>query len=131
MAGVYAASARSVYAIGSGGDETVGGPLVVLHYNGTSWRRLALSKTAGGPMAVIPDGKGGLWIPVDVFVLNGRMDHFTRGILSTARLPIRSARLRVGSAAIAPGSTAAFVVGYSEKSLSSSTSTAVILRYGS
>ena len=104
VAGVYAASARSVYAIGSGGGETVGGPVVVLHYNGKSWRRLALSKQPGGPMAVIPDGKGGLWIPVDVFVLGGRVDHFTHGTLSIARLPISQAHLRLVNAAIAPHS---------------------------
>ncbi len=43
------APARSVYVLGSEGGETVGGPLVLLHYNGTSWHRVATAKEAGAP----------------------------------------------------------------------------------
>ncbi len=82
-------------------------------------------------MAIVGDGTGGLWIPVDIFILDGRIDRFARGTLASARLPIRSTHLRLVGAAIAPHSTVAFAVGYERKSLSSSTSTAVILRYGS
>ena len=116
VAGVYARSARSVYALGSEGGETVGGPLVLLQYNGTSWHRAVISKEAGGPVAIIPDGTGGLWIPVNIFILDGRMDRFVHGALATARLPISSAHLRLVGAAIAPHSTAAFAVGYERKS---------------
>jgi hypothetical protein len=131
VAGIYAHSARSVYALGSEGGETVGGPLVLLHYNGASWHRVVISKKVGAPIAILPDGTGGLWIPVDIFVLDSRMDHFVHGKLVTARLPIRSTHLELFGAAVAPHSTAAFAVGYERKSPTAVKSKAVILRYGS
>jgi len=43
LAGIFAQSADSVYAIGNGGRQDEGGPLVILHWNGHQW-----SKVAGG-----------------------------------------------------------------------------------
>jgi hypothetical protein len=130
LAGIYAASARSIYVNGSEGAESVGGPLVLLHGNGTSWRRLAISKRIGGPTAIIPDGMGGVWVPVLVFILGGGVDHYSRGALSNTRLPIPGTRLRLVSAAAVPHSTVAFVVGETGSSTSSKNDSAVILRYG-
>jgi len=131
VAGIYARSARNVYALASEGAESVGGPLVLLHYNGARWRRVVISKKVGEPLAIIPDGTGGLWIPVDIFVLNARMDHFAHGTLTTARLPIRSTRLELAGAAVAPRSKVAFAVGYTRSSPTAARSSAVILEYGS
>lgn len=129
--GIYARSARSVYALGSEGGETVGGPLVLLHYNGTSWRRVLIAKEEGEPRAIVPNGTGGLWIPIDIFVLHSRIDRFAGGALATAKLPVRSTRLELDGAATAPRSTAAFAIGYERTSTASATSRAVVLRYGS
>lgn len=130
VAGIYAAGAHNVYAIGSGGAETVGGPIVVLHYNGSKWSRVAARKTPGAPEGVAPDGRGGLWIPQDEFLL-GSMNHFSRGKLTGARLPYGPTRLFMRGVAHEPGSTGTFAVGFIRRnSQNTQPVAAVILRYG-
>ena len=41
VAGVYAASDTNVYVIGNGGTQDAGGPVVILHYDGHAWAKLA------------------------------------------------------------------------------------------
>jgi len=131
VAGIYAAAAKSVYAVGSGGRQDEGGPLVLLHYNGSTWSRLAMISSLGDPVAVVPDGSGGLWIPVRTgFPGNGSMEHYAHGKLSSVTLPYSPPHLLLFAAANAPHSTRAITVGYFRKSFSASTSTAVILRFG-
>ena len=50
VAGVLALSNTNVYALGSGGTQDEGGPLVVLHYNGHKWTKLA-----AGPVRQRPE----------------------------------------------------------------------------
>ena len=132
LTGIWAQSARSVWAIGTGGCQDQGGPFVLLHYNGTSWSRVAKINALGAPMAIVPDGMGGAWIPVLTgFPGDGSMEHLTSGTLSPVRLPIGPLHLALLGAATGPHTTAALAVGYSRRSFSASTTTAVILRFGS
>lgn len=131
MAGIYAASASNVYAVGSGGRQDEGGPLVLLHYNGHAWSKVAENTGLGGPVGVIPDGSGGLWIPVDTGVPgSGSMEHYAGGKLSSAKLPFSPAHLALLGVAIGKGTTAAYAAGYTRTSFSAKTTTAEILRYG-
>jgi hypothetical protein len=129
--GVYAASSRNVYAIGTGGRESIGGALVLLHYNGHRWSRVGFNGKVGNPLSVVPDGSGGVWI-TEVHDVPGRstIQHYSHGRLSTGRLPYSPNRIGLPVAAHMPGSTQTLAVGYTRKSLSSSNRTAVILRYG-
>jgi len=130
VAGIYAASARSVYASASGGRQDEGGPLVVLHFNGLRWSRVAEDTSVGGPAAVIPDGRGGLWIPVDTGVPpSGSMLHFFRGHIANVPLPFSPAHIALFGAAIVKHTTAALTVGFTRKSFGARTTTAVILRF--
>lgn len=130
VAGIAALSARSVYAVASGGRQDEGGPLVLLHYNGRHWRRLALVTKLGGPVAVIADGRGGVWIPVMTgFPGNASMEHFSGGKLRSVKLPVTPPHLALFDAANGRRSTAALAVGYMRKSFNSSNTTAVILRF--
>jgi len=130
VAGIYAASANSVYAAASGGRQDEGGPLVVLHFNGSRWSRVAQDTSVGGPAAVIPDGHGGLWIPVDTGVPpSGSMLHFFHGHIANVPLPFSPAHIALFGAAIGKRTTAALTVGFTRKSFSARTTTAVILRF--
>ena len=131
MVGIYAASASNVYAVGSGSRQDEGGPLVLLHYNGHAWSRVAENTSLGDPVAVIPDGSGGLWIPVRTgFPGDGSMEHYAHGKLGSAKLPFSPPHLLLFGAAIGKGTTAAYAVGYTRTSFNATTTTAEILRYG-
>jgi hypothetical protein len=131
LVGIYAASASNVYAVGSGGRQDEGGPLVLLHYNGHAWSKLAENASLGDAVAVIGDGSGGLWIPVRTgFPGDGSMEHYAGGKLRSAKLPFSPVHLLLFGAAIGKGTTAAYAVGYTRRSFSAKTTTAEILRYG-
>lgn len=130
VAGILAVSGSNVYAVASGGRQDEGGPLVLLHFNGRHWRRVAQAGSLGGPVAVIGDGHGGLWIPVMTgFPGNGSIEHYSGGKLTSATLPVSPPHLALFGAANGPRGTAALAVGYIRKSFSGSTTTAVILRF--
>jgi hypothetical protein len=130
LAGILAVSERNVWALASGGTQDVGGPPLLLHFNGTRWQRSA-TKDIGQPEAIVGDGRGGLWIPVNTgFPGSGSMLRFTGGTLRNVSLPIAPLHLALFGAAHAPNSTVAFTFGYRRTSFSSTTTTAVILRYG-
>jgi hypothetical protein len=113
---MYARSANSVWAIGNGNDEDDGGPLVVLHYNGHTWSRTALStKFAGfGVLGqVAPDGQGGLWIPMPGPQGGpSALVHYSGGHLTAAKLPVSSTKISVQSIASIPGTTGALAGGF-------------------
>ena len=115
LTGIYAQSRTSVWAIGTAGDETVGGPVAVLHFNGKRWRRVALRQAVGSPGPVIPDGSRGLWIPVTFYTGNftSAMLHYTSGHLRPVPLPAlpRETVLRVTDLAAVPGTLRAIGVG--------------------
>ncbi len=129
VAGICALSRRNVYAVASGGRQDEGGPLVLLHYNGARWRRLGLVNALGGPVAVVPDGRGGLWIPVMTGSPgSGSMVHYGRGGLRRVALPVTPARLALLGAA-AHG-TMALAVGDIRVNLTTGATRAVILGTG-
>jgi hypothetical protein len=131
LTGIWAQSPTSVWATGTGGCQDQGGPFVLLHYNGATWSRVALISSLGQPRAIIPDGQGGAWIPVDTnFPGDGSMEHLSGGILSPVTLPIGPLHLLLIGAAIGHHTTAALAVGISRRSSTASTSLAVILRFG-
>ena len=64
VVGILALSDSNVYAIGNGTYQAVGGPVVVLHFNGRHWSKLAAGRFGFGPDfgQFSPDGAGGLWL---------------------------------------------------------------------
>jgi hypothetical protein len=85
VADIYAASDTNVYVIGNGGTQDAGGPVVILHYDGHAWTKLA-SYGMGDPSGFTPDGAGGLWIPVG-WAGGGTILHYSRGTITAAALP--------------------------------------------
>jgi hypothetical protein len=85
VAGVYAASDTNVYVIGNGSAQDAGGPVVILHYDGHAWTKLA-SYDMGNPFGITPDGVGGLWIPVG-WAGGGTILHYSRGAITVTALP--------------------------------------------
>lgn len=131
LTGIWAQSPTSVWATGTGGCQDQGGPFVLLHYNGATWSQVSLINSLGAPMAIVPDGQGGAWIPVLTGVPgDGSMEHLTSGTLAPVKLPIGPLHLALLAAATGKHTTAALAVGYTRKSFSASTVTAVILRFG-
>ena len=134
LTAIYAASATSVWAAGAGMCDTVHfgrHPFVLLHFNGTSWQRVTLINTYGEPFQVIPDGSGGLWIPV----LTGFPGTFTLlhrsagGSLQPAPLPEPGSSFRMSVARV-PGSAVAFGAGALYNTAGVSVE-GLILKYGS
>jgi hypothetical protein len=85
VASVYAASDTNVYVIGNGSTQDAGGPVVILHYDGHAWTKLA-SYDMGNPFGITPDGAGGLWIPVG-WAGGGTILHYSRGAITVTALP--------------------------------------------
>jgi hypothetical protein len=113
---IYARSATSVWAIGNGDQEDDGGPLVVLHYNGHHWSKVATSIKFGGRGVlgqVAPDGSGGLWIPMPGSDgAPSHLVHYTGGVLKAATLPVAASKINVDSIAAIPGTTGALAGGF-------------------
>jgi hypothetical protein len=111
LAGVYEQSPTSVWVVGSGDRQDEGGPVVVLHFDGHSWSKAAQGGF-GNPAQIVPDGSGGLWIPVPFTAGGpGQIVHFTGGKLHEAPLPVSGQRLIVQAIAHVPGSTRSFGAG--------------------
>src|SRR5579862_2827728 len=85
VAGVYAASDTNVYVIGNGSTQDAGGPVVILHYDGHAWTKLA-SYGNGNPAGIAPDDAGGLWIPV-YWAGGGTILHYSRSAITATALP--------------------------------------------
>jgi hypothetical protein len=114
VAGVLALSNSNVYAIGSGGAEDEGGPLVVLHYNGSKWTRLAEGQFGNGPDPEFSyDGNGGLWLPM-LGASGGTtyLVHYSDGKLTRATLPVAAAKITVTALSRVPGSTGQIAGGF-------------------
>jgi hypothetical protein len=113
LSSIYAQSPDSVWAVGSGNRETIGGPVVVLHFNGHRWSRAALCDNCNNPRPVIPDGTGGLWVPIRGFEFQPSvMLHYAGGHLAFAALPVvRGQVLQLEAAAAVPGTRGAITVG--------------------
>lgn len=110
VTGIFARSAKNVWAVGTGGRQDEGGPVVVLHYNGHRWSRAAIDSGAADPQpnAVAPDGPNDLWIPIPGF--DGRASSMLRyagGHLRAVGLPIAGSGMVVLDVAGMPGSSRA------------------------
>jgi hypothetical protein len=113
LTAIFASSASSVWAVGTGGREDEGGPAVVLHFNGHRWSRAALDASAGDPALaqVAPDGQAGLWITVpSADGIPFGMLRFSAGHLSSVTMPVSGRKLDV--LAVAAHGGTAFSVGF-------------------
>jgi hypothetical protein len=115
---VLALSADNVYAVGNGRQEDAGGPIVVLHYNGHTWTRVADGANndydAGyGGSQLATDGSGGLWIPTwgeggtESYLL-----HYSNGKLTAAKLPVNAGSIEVQSVSHVPGTSETLTGGF-------------------
>ena len=110
VAGVYAASDTNVYVIGNGGTQDAGGPVVILHYDGHAWTKLATYGN-GNPFDITPDGAGGLWIPV-YWAGGGTILHYSRGAITATALPNpgRDESTHANGVSRIPGTTRALAI---------------------
>ena len=136
VVGIDAQSPSSVYTLGSGNAEDEGGPLVILHYDGRTWTRVAEGNWGIGTspiQQVSSDGRGGLWIPMPGF--DGRLSyllHYSGGHVTQAALPISAHKVDVQDVALVPGTTELLGAGFSHAYDNPGVDVvAVILAYGS
>lgn len=131
---IYAQSPASVWAVGNGNREDEGGPLVVLHFNGHAWTRVAENQSFAGDGVtgqVAPDGRGGLWIPLPGIEGGAsHLVHYSGGQLTAAVLPVAANRIDVESVAWIPGTFQALAGGLTHAANSAGTGdVAVILQF--
>ena len=107
LTGILALSSHNVYAIANGFLQDEGGPMVILHWDGHQW-----SKVAGGnygfgsqPLQQLSsDGHGGLWLPMPGS--GGQKSyllHYSFGHLTATALPGGPNRITVDTVALIPG----------------------------
>jgi hypothetical protein len=131
---VLAQSATSVWAVGNGNGQDGGGPLVVLHFDGRAWNRVAASSafTGFGVVGQVgADGRGGLWIPLPG--AGGGADHlvhYAHGHLTAAALPGGRGQVEVDSVTWIPGTFQALAGGFTHDPANPGVPvTAVVLRF--
>lgn len=133
VVGVLALSHSNVYAIGSANTQDEGGPVVVLHFNGSKWSKVASGEFGYGPFyeQVSSDGGGGLWLP-----MNGPaggtsyLVHFAAGKLTKAATPGNPQNLTIESVSRIPGTAQQLAGGFTHKPFDRGTNVvAVILQY--
>jgi len=116
VTGIFAMSPDSVYATGNGNLQDEGGPLVILHWDGHRWSKVAGGQFGFGVQPVqqlSSDGRGGLWIPMPgVGGQRSYLLHYLGGHLTTAALPGGPARITIGTVARIPGTTEALSGGF-------------------
>jgi hypothetical protein len=134
LTGIFAQSADSVYAIGNGGLEDEGGPMVILHWDGYQWFNVAEGSYGFGTQPLqqaSPDGHGGLWIPMPgVDGQKSYLLHYSAGHLTSAALPGGPNRIFVDTVALIPGTTSVLAGGNIHAFAQLGTNvTAVLLQY--
>ncbi|HEY1628024.1 MAG TPA: hypothetical protein VGG16_29965 [Streptosporangiaceae bacterium] len=136
VTGIYVQSANSVYAVGNGNQQDEGGPLVLLHYNGHSWTKVAKGNYGLGTQPlqqIAPDGHGGLWIPMPG--TDGQKSyllHYSGGALTPVALPESSSKINIDSVALIPGTSTVLAGGYTHAAGNDGSDVvSVILEYGS
>ena len=118
LSGIYAQSAKSVYAVGNGYSHifNAGGPLVVLHYDGRSWTKVAEGEFGYGTepsQQLAPDGHGGFWLPMPGTIgALSYMVHYSAGKLTPAKLPVNAADINIQAVASIPGTGQALAGGF-------------------
>jgi hypothetical protein len=130
--GILAMSDTNVWALGSANTQDEGGPLVVLHFNGTKWVKITTGQFGAGPMPEFSaDGSGGLWLPM-LGPVGGTsfLVHFANGKLTKAVVPVNPATLTVESTSRVPGSTQQVAGGFTHAANNlGSKVVAVIMQY--
>jgi hypothetical protein len=137
LTGIFAESARSVYAIGNGGLQDEGGPLVILHWNGKQWSKVAEGNFGFGTQPLqqaSPDGHGGLLLPMPG--VDGQksylLHYIPRHPLGQASLPDGPNGISVEAVALIPGSYGLLAGGDTHAADRPGTDVvAVLLQYGS
>jgi hypothetical protein len=136
LAGIFAQSRHSVYAIANGFLEDEGGPTVILHWNGRQWSKVAEGNFGFGVQPVqqiSSDGHGGLWLPMPG--TDGQKSyllHYSAGQLTQAVLPGGPNRITVDTVALIPGTSDALAGGTTHAFANPGTNvTAVLLQYES
>ncbi|WP_300605484.1 hypothetical protein [Trebonia sp.] len=113
---ILALSDSNVFAVGNGNQEDDGGPVVVLHYNGHSWARVARGLFGFGPefQQVSSDGGGGLWLAMTGPAEGGASSllHYAAGKLTKAATPGKAGTLTTDAVAQIPGSTQQLAGGF-------------------
>ena len=88
LVAVLALSANDGYAVGVGDNHTnAGGPLVVLHYHGHAWTKIASGNYGDITGNFSADGHGGLWIPATKPDGLPALLHYSAGKLTPAATP--------------------------------------------
>jgi len=132
LAAILALSDKNVYAVGNGNQEDDGGPMVVLHYNGHKWAKVAEGLNRFGPAEISYDGNGGLWLALGTLNNSGdpTLVHYTHGKLIPAALPVNVATVNVDSVARIPGTSQQLAGGFTHASNNLGLQVvAVVLRY--
>jgi hypothetical protein len=132
LTGIYAESRHSVYAIANGNLQDEGGPIVVLHWNGSAWSKVARGQFGFGILQQLSsDGHGGLWLPMPGF--DGQKSylvHYSNGHLTTAALPVAASSIGLDTVSIIPGGTGVLAAGETHARNAPGTDVvAVILQY--
>jgi hypothetical protein len=137
LTGIFAQSADSVYAIGNGDRQDEGGPLVILHWNGHRWSRVAAGDYGFGTQPLqqaSPDGHGGLWLPMPgVDGQKSYVLHYIPGHpLAEASLPGGPGGISIEAVALIGGTTDLLAGGDTHASDEPGANVvAVLLQYGS
>lgn len=107
LTAIFEQSRHSVYAVANGQLQDEGGPLVLLHWNGSVWSKVAGGNFGFGELQQLSsDGHGGLWLPMPSFGgSKSYLLHFSDGHLTQAALPGGPERIDVNSVALVPGTT--------------------------
>jgi hypothetical protein len=88
VTGVIALAPGNVYATGISAATPIGGPLVVLHYNGRGWTKVAGGFGSHREQRMVSDGRGGLWLAADASVGGqGAVLHYSGGKLTEVSIP--------------------------------------------
>jgi hypothetical protein len=134
VTGIYAQSANSVYAIGSGNLQDEGGPIVVLHYNGHTWTKVAQGNYGLGTQPlqqIASDGRGGLWLPMPgAGGQKSYLLHYSGGHLTATALPVPASKINIDTVSLIPRTRDVLAGGFTHQAGNPGTNdVAVVLEY--
>jgi len=134
VTGIYAQSASSVFAIGNGNLQDEGGPIVVLHYNGHTWTKLAQGNYGLGTQPlqqIASDGRGGLWLPMPgAGGQKSYLLHYSGGHLTAVALPAPASKINIDTVSLIPGTRDVLAGGFTHQAGNPGTNAvAVVLEY--
>jgi hypothetical protein len=117
VVGILALSDSNVYAIGNGNRQDEGGPVVVLHFNGHKWSKLATGEFGFGPDfgQFSSDGSGGLWLAMQGAAGGTSvLVHYAGGKFTEAA--VNQATITIQSLSRIPGTTGQLAGGFTHAS---------------